>query len=456
MVFKIVPTHVDSRAAIQGIERTLSRMTLMLVLLAVAIGTAGCSEDSSNPMDSDRVASDLIDRSAQVGALQGNSASLSPTATLAERYAAGLAEKDPVNRHQLLAYVYAKATAKDLDGMLGVIKENLRKRRPEEVRVFANLFAKLDKRTALGEVLSWEYPAANIMASEEVMSVWVQSGDSDAIRKTWAELEESGEIPPGRIHQGEMAMAGAFARYGDYDSLKALFANATEVDHRRRLIAHASQVMSQLDGESYLEFALGVHRGDELEADVKVEVVLQAVKLAALAPMDYTTSWYENIKDGPYSGDALSIIAQKWSRTEPVAALEFVRSRPASEKPEMAKRAVAIMWLKKDPQAAEPFLLEAIESDPSMSSVLLPLAQHLMARDLNGSMELAQRVPDSRERDSVLKQGLMRWVQRDEAAAEAFMAANPVSKPIESAVKGAKRLKEKRDVAAKAEAKRAK
>ncbi len=419
---------------------------MVAVLLVLAIAT-GCTEDSSSPIDSGP-----IDRASQVDALQGNSATLSPTATLVERYAAGLAEKDPVNRHQLLAYVYAEVTEKDIEGMLGVIKENLRRRRPDEVRVFANLFAKLDKRTALREVLSWEHPAANSMAAEEVMSVWVQSGDSDAIRKTWAELEESGDIPPGRILQAEMAMAGAFARYRDYDSLKRLFANAIDVDHRRRLIGHTAKVMSQSEGESYLDFALGVHASEELEPDIKTEVVLQAVKLAAMAPMVFTTGWYEKIKDGPYSGDALSVIAEKWSRTEPLAALEFIRSRPASEKPAMAKRAVAIMWLKKDPQVAEAFLLETVESDPSMSPALLPLAQHLMIRDLKGAMELAQRVPDRKERDSVLKQGLMRWVQRDEAAAEAFIAANPVSKPIESAVKGAKRLKEKREAAAKPEA----
>jgi hypothetical protein len=134
-------------------------------------------------------------------------------------------------------------------------------------------------------------------------------------------------------------------------------------------------------------------------------------------------------------------MAEMWSREDPLAALEFMNARAASEKPEMAKRAVAFMWLKKDPAAAQPFLREAVDRDPAMYPVLLPLVQYMMINDLPSAMALALRVPDKRERESLLKQGLMRWVQRDSAATEAFMAAHPVSKNVEAAVQGAKRMR---------------
>lgn len=430
------------RSASEPIELTLNRIPTVVVLLLIIALATGCTEDSASP----------IDRTGQVDALQGKLPTLSPAATLVERYAAGLAENDPLSRHQLLAQVYAEATKSDVEGMLGVIKEDLRKRKPEEVRVFANLFAKLDRRTALSEVLSWDYPAAQIIASEEVMSVWVQTGDSGEIMRTWSELEGSANIPLSRVHRGEIAMMGAVARHRDYDAINSLIADATDVDHRRRLIARLGLSMSQSDGESYLDYAVRVHKSETFEPEVKAELVLEAQKLALVATPEFAIGWYENIKDGPYSGDALSIIAEKWSRTDAIAALDFVRARPASEKPAMAKRAAAIIWLQKDPQVAEPYLREAVEADRSMDSVLLPLAQFMMVRDSKGAMELALRVPDTRERESVLKQGLMRWVQRDQTAAEDFMAKNPVSKSIETAVQGAKRMKRNRDAASRAAA----
>ncbi|HPG27717.1 MAG TPA: hypothetical protein PLW10_18930, partial [Myxococcota bacterium] len=122
----------------------------------------------------------------------------------------------------------------------------------------------------------------------------------------------------------------------------------------------------------------------------------------------------------------------------------FMNARAAEEHPEMGRRAVAFIWLQTSPGEAEPFLTEAIEKDPGMQSALLPLVQFKMVRRLPEAMEMAQRIADDDERASILKQGLMRWVQIDPGAVDAYMASHPVTDEVKRAVQGARQLRQSR------------
>jgi hypothetical protein len=173
-------------------------------------------------------------------------------------------------------------------------------------------------------------------------------------------------------------------------------------------------------------------------------MLLQAIKLLQFGSTEAATDFYERIKEAGCSGDALAVIGEKWAYDDPRAALEFISSRPPSEKPEMGKRAVALIWLQQDPATAEPFLRDAIERDPTMHSAILPLVQFSMVKDLPGAMALAQRIPGEEERAIALKQGLMRWVQQDPKAVDAYMAAHQVPEQVKQAVQGAKRLRQNR------------
>jgi hypothetical protein len=217
---------------------------------------------------------------------------------------------------------------------------------------------------------------------------------------------------------------------------------ADDVDHRRRMVAKTALVMSQTPGIAYSDWAEQIFREGRLGPELAPEIVLQALKVQLLIGTEPAIEYYERIKDASFSGDALAVIGEKWAYTDPKAALEFMLSRPASEKPDMGKRAVAIIWLQQEPTTAAPFLREAIESDPAMQSAILPYVQFLMVSDLPGAMKLAQRIPVDEERAIALKQGLMRWVQRDPKATESYMASNPVSDEIKQAVRGAKRLRQ--------------
>lgn len=400
-----------------------------MALITTLLTTTGCEPDGAkNGFMGDSLAPWNADQEAR------------SRLPLAERYAAALDEQDPLLRHMWLAEVYSEVDANDLPALLEVLKKDLRIRRPEEVRTFANLLARLGPDTALSEVLGWGVPAARMFAQAEVMSIWVAAGKFDLARSTWRKM--AAQLPVEAVQYGDLGMVEALARHRVLPPILELMEEADEADHRRRMLAKASLVMSQTPGISYSEWAEQLFREGGLGPELTVEVQLQAIKILLLEGPEPAIDYYERVKEASFSGDALAVIGEKWAYTDPKAALEFMRSRPPSEKPDMGKRAVAIIWLQQDPATGAPFLHEAIDKDPDLHAIILPVVQFQMVSDLPGAMKLAQRIPVEEERTIALKQGLMRWVQRDPAAVERYMSSNPVSDEIQQAVRGAKRLRQ--------------
>lgn len=362
--------------------------------------------------------------------------------SLADRYAVALAETDPYERHMQLARVYSQITARDLPDLLAVLKQNLRARRPEELRTFASLLARLDPEGALAEVIGWEVPAARMAAEAEVLSIWAATGRIEQARATWREAAAT--LPPEAVQQGDLGMVEALARHRVLPPILELLEAADDADHRRRMIAKTALVMSQTPGISYPDWAEQLEQQERLSAEIEAEMLLQGLKLLLVGPIEPAIAWYERIKQADCSREALAVIGEKWAYSDPIAALAFMKGRPDSERSDLGKRAIALIWLQRDPARAEPVLREAVANDPGMGPAILPLVQYSMLGDLPGAMELAQRIPVEEERAIALKQGLMRWVQLDPEATDAYMAAHPVPNPVRQAVEGARRLRQKR------------
>lgn len=404
---------------------------LVAAVMAMLLSTTACSPDGAQTPRSDGAASRWR--------VEGGPGS---DLALAERYAAALAEPDPLERHMRLAAVYSRVGEADLPALLAVLKQDLRRRRPEEIRTFANLLARLDRENALREVIGWDVPHARIAAQAEVMSIWAASGAIEQARATWREA--AAQQPAEVIQQGELGLIEALARHRVLPPILEILEASQDPDHRRRLIAKISLVMSQTPGIPYPDWAVQLHAEGRLGAELESEILLQALKLLLAGSVEAGTAWYERIKQADCAREALAVIGEKWAYSDPVAALEYMKTRPAPERSDLGRRAVALIWLQREPARAEPYLREAIVEDPEMHSVILPLVQYAMVRDLPGAMELAQRIPVEEERASALKQGLMRWVQLDPKAVDAYLAAHPVPDEVKQAVEGARRLRQQR------------
>ena len=205
--------------------RAFGSSAVPTVLLAAALlATTACEERGAT-----------IDAPAAPNALWKPASGENAKRPLAERYAAALDEQDPLDRHMKLAEVFARVEGSDLPALRKVFEQNLRGRRAEEVRTFANLLARNDPESALDAVLGWNVPFASAFGQAEVMSIAVAGGELEKVRKVLR--ERSKNAPVETIHQGEMALVEALARHRQLDPIVEILEGTDDVDHRRRMVA---------------------------------------------------------------------------------------------------------------------------------------------------------------------------------------------------------------------------
>ncbi len=415
------------------------RAVLSLMALLSPLALLGCDSEPSSRLEGlvENGIESRIDSEEIAGRLEALR-----TMPIDEAYHEALGATDPLMGHLLLAQVYARVDESNFGQLRSIFESDLASRDGVQARIFGNLWAKVDPVNALTEVLRWDDARARHFASNEILNVWVKRTNADAARQAFRDV--SRELPADVVQQGEQALAEALGRHADLDSLLALLEETQDADHRRRMIAVSTIEFLRRDGDAWPVWAEKIHRDDALRErapDVQSDIVLQAIRLLVQRNVAEAVGWYPKIADGEYSGDALSLIAENWARTDPEAAFSFLAGRTDAEKPGMARRAAAYVWLNKEPDVALAKLREAVDRDPGMVSVIFPIVQFLIASRVEEAMELAQRVPDEKEKEIVLKQGLMRWARLDPSAVDAYMEQHPVSQPIRRAVRAAKALK---------------
>ncbi|MAG31962.1 MAG: hypothetical protein CL908_13830 [Deltaproteobacteria bacterium] len=406
---------------------------ILFLSLVLVLGLSGCdAEPQRGPSVETRIdssaAAERIAAARSVG--------------IGEAYQQALDEADPFLQHMLFAAVYGRVDASNFAEFREVFERKLDRRSADESRVFGNLWAKIDSQAALRGVMTWTNPRARKFASEEVMSVWAQQPNAAEVLQAFRDL--AGELPSGVLQQGQYSLAEALGRHLQLEALLSLLLGVDDVEHRTRLATASLIEMTRAERDAFVRWVEQLRGDDSVPIELRYELVMQVIRLQVTRDLDEALAWYPTIASEEYAGDALTIIAQKWGRDDPVAAMEFMRQRPESENPGSAKRAAAYLWLNQDPGMARTELRKAVEEDPTMSSVIFPLVQFMMVNELEEAMELAQRVPKLEEREAVLKQGLMRWARRDPAGLDGYLARYDVSDSVQRSIRAARSLKESR------------
>ncbi len=349
-------------------------------------------------------------------------------ADIGEAYQLALDEVDPFIRHMLLASVYGRVDESNFAEFRTTFERDIKRRNARQAEVFGNLWAKADPQDALRNVLAWEDRKAQKFASEEILSVLVQGPDPRSTLRTLRSL--SSEFPPGVLKQGEESLAEALGRNQILDVLLELLQGVEDADQRSRLIILSLIEITRADRGAFVRWVEQVKDDRSVAIELRYQLVMQAVRILVARDVEEALAWYPTIANEEYVGDALTAIAKRWGKDDPVAAMEFMRQRPESENPGSAKRAAAYLWLQKDPATARVELKKAIDLDPTMTSVIFPLVQYLMVSEVSEAMELAQQEENLEEREALLKQGLARMLRTDPAGLKIYLAKYDVSPAV--------------------------
>jgi len=94
-------------------------------------------------------------------------------------------------------------------------------------------------------------------------------------------------------------------------------------------------------------------------------------------------------------------------------------------------RRIAVGWLDRRPEEAEPWLLENLDDELLRDRMLLPLTSFRLGQHRHeDAIAFAEQVPDENERNYALTTVLVQWSQFDEAAVETYIVEAKVADSI--------------------------
>ena len=142
-------------------------------------------------------------------------------------------------------------------------------------------------------------------------------------------------------------------------------------------------------------------------------------------------SWCDKHCDGPYAVGMRSaiVLTQLRDGEDPKMLLEWVARAPQHPENDQLLPAAYGMWARRDPDAALPWMSERLakQDPPWVTKLLAPYARNLAVRSPAEAIRWAERVEPPEAREALLVEIARDWRQKDEAAAEAWLASSPLS-----------------------------
>ena len=352
---------------------------------------------------------------------------------------------DTLDRIDAITDLMRKVDASNVEGAMEAYDAAVQGLDRDEVRLFANAWARFDPKAALERFTTWRAPRVGQAAISEVVHTWTRRGGAEEARQ-FALASLGMDRPEGQTVRNLVvdATAAGLAAAGQHDELTNLLASFPSDDGRNWII---TQAMLEL----YRNGPAGLRAWvDSIPWETPNALKHDALRsaLISLAGFDgpQAAGWYETVEAKLPPGSFLEAISEAWGAREPLANLEWLMARPESEPRRVALRAGAYHYLKQDGPAASAWI-EARLGDPSVKAAMLfPLTQYTISVDLQQALPLAEQIEAPGEKASSLKQILVMWSRKDFPAVERYMAEKGVSPEVERAVRSmhAIRLKQRK------------
>jgi hypothetical protein len=344
-----------------------------------------------------------------------------------------LANPDTLDRIDAVTDLMRRIDAKNVEGAMAAYDDSVEGLDRDEVRLFANAWARIDPKSALDRFTHWRAPRVGQSAIAEVVFYWTRNGGADAAREY--ALSSLGDLPDGKTIRNIVldSTAAGLASAGQYESLTKLLEPLPSDQPRSWVITQAMLEFYRAGPSALRDWVDSIPW--EAQNDLKRDALRSA--LIGLSNIDGPRAfeWYEAVESRLAPGDFLEGMSQAWSGHEPLRTIEWLRTRPESEGRRMALRAAAYRYLKSDGKAASEWIKANLE-DPSIDeSMRFPLAQYTMSVDLQGALPLAEKIPAPGEKLEALKQILIMWSRTDFDAVEKYMTEVGVPYEVEQAVR---------------------
>lgn len=397
---------------------------------AIFLIVAGCS-----PGDSDAPAVAPAER-------PGPEASIDAQA-MEDALARALANPDSLDRIDAVAGLMRKLDATNLPGAIEAYDAAAGGLDRDEVKLFANAWARIDSRAALEHFTRFRAPQIGQSAISEVINYWTRHGGAEDAREFALASLGMGRSDGQTLRNTVVdATVQGLAGARQHEALTEMLAGFPADENRSWLITQALLEQYRSGPDEVRGWV------DSIPWDAPNDLKLDALRggIGSLAKADgaAAASWYESVEERLPPGSFLELIAEGWAPAEPLAAIEWLQKRPESEPRLLALRTAAYAYLKADGKAASEWITARL-ADPAIDAAMrFPLTNYMMTVDLQAALKLAERIPAQGEKIGSLKQILGIWGKTDQAAVDRYMAEQGVPIEVERAVRGMKAFREQR------------
>lgn len=294
-----------------------------------------------------------------------------------------------------------------------------------EYAMLLSAWAKVDPLAALA------YAKANTgggFATNTILSAWASADSEAAIR--WAESN----------HQGEGAnpyLTGIIRTIGGTDPMRAtqlLTGMPRSVERGQALDAFLPHLLGQ-GGEATREWI------DNLADDaLRNGAMLRAADQLAMTDPAGTAAWLL-ANPSEATQRRMDDVYSAWARQDEQGALASMAALPAGENRSNALRGLVTSTAVRDPQAAVS-MMDRFPDDVT-DRVVQNFIWHSFGNDPSVAVNQIARISDERERERMYRRTMDAWLERDQAAATAWMQRNPLPASVQEHIN--RRMNERRE-----------
>jgi hypothetical protein len=362
-----------------------------------------------------------------------------------ETLRAGLEERDALARAHLLSGYLRELPPDELPATLALVEEHQLGMRPEDVRLLMYAWTRFDAPGAFAWARDWP-TAWRDQLMHEAMLAWGFRDGPGAIRAAEA-LED--EKLGGRLRASVLE---GWLQSDDRQGVGNYLANVGEPRLRRRLTFTLASEAAKDGIDAVIAWAEAVP--EDAPNDFKQGSFYHASSVIARSDPQRAIAWFTEHRADPYSAGSIDVIARKWAQHhDPVTLFDWLRSLPSAPGERGGEVDGAITagfraWVKKDPQAAETWLLASLP-DPGLDPAIEELAWTRAQLTPDEAAGLALRIEDEKRRKRNLTRIVRVWLRKDHEAANAWLAQSGLPESLQqSIVEGARPADEARRQAA--------
>ena len=342
----------------------------------------------------------------------------------AEQFAEALESRDWVYRAHTISSYVRDLGPENLPAALAAVEARRRWLSQDELRLFMGAWASFDPEAAFARSLTWPDHTRNKGAAAAIYG-WALHNPKAAHRA--AMTTNDSNLKALLLDR----LVAAWAHGEDREGATLYIAGLPNEPSRSRLTSVLVREILADGHGAVMAWAEGLPDGNE--TGFRSTAYERTAGILAQDDHRAAVKFVERNRDTPEIEGAFAAVARRWVSTDPEAALAWARSLPPGSGRDRAVRIGFVQWQKKNPTAAERWLL-ATEASPELDPARFVVVRRLAATAPLEAIGLAQTIQDPETKERGLIAVLTQWLQVEHEAATAWLAQNPTPERVRKAI----------------------